>query len=170
MLDFGLVKAEQKEEVGLTAEGTVQGTPAYLAPEMVSGSAPISSQSDLYALGCVAYFLLTGRLVFERDTVMKTAIAHATEAPLPPSELSEEDIPAAFEQIVMSLLAKAPDDRPNGAAELAERLEACGLDPWSEDEARRWWTSHMPEAGRGRLQVMKEPQPLDQSQPAVRGG
>jgi serine/threonine-protein kinase len=149
VLDFGLVKREASvEDESLTAEGNITGTPAYLPPEALRGSHPIGPRSDLYSLGCVAYWLLTGKRVFEAETAMKTAFAHATEEPTPPSELSEEPIPADLEVLVLALLAKSPDGRPPSAGELLRSLAACEVEPWSQEAAERWWRAHDPGVAR----------------------
>jgi serine/threonine-protein kinase len=150
VLDFGLVKHQdmlvEEDAAKLTADGVVTGTPAYLPPEALSGSHPIGSGSDLYSLGCVAYWLLTGRLVFEADSPMKIAFAHATEDPTPPSEVSEVPIPPALDHIVMQLLAKSPDDRPASALELLTALESCSeVEAWTPEAAEKWWGLHAPE-------------------------
>jgi len=129
VLDFGLVKRESAlvdEESGanLTVDGAITGTPAYLSPESITGTHSIGPRSDLYSLGCVAYWLLTGRMVFEAETAVKTALAHATDEPTPPSELSEEAMPPALEQLVLQLLAKNPDHRPASVAAGSSEKEA----------------------------------------------
>jgi serine/threonine-protein kinase len=150
VLDFGLVKREtrqqDKDSARLTSEGIVTGTPAFLPPEAVSGSDTIGPHSDLYSLGCVAYWLLTGRLLFEGDSPVKVAYAHATEDPMPPSAVSEEPIPAPIEELVMQLLAKRPTDRPASALELLEKLDACeGVEEWGPAAAEKWWRLHAPD-------------------------
>jgi serine/threonine-protein kinase len=95
----------------------------------------------------VAYFLLTGQLVFTGDTPMAVVVNHAHTPPVPPSERSELPIPTALEEVVMSCLAKTPADRPQSARELAQRLaEVSGLNAWTEDRAREWWETHQPAA------------------------
>jgi len=163
VLDFGLVARDRDAAEGisadLTADGTIAGTPAFIAPEMATGG-PIDGRADLYALGCVAYWLLTGQLVFARPTPMATVIAHATEAPIPPSELSELPIPPALEAVVMRCLAKAPADRPQSALALADALADAVTGPaWREDDARAWWDAHAPTARR-------TPSPRREDEPA----
>jgi len=150
VLDFGLVRFQPEQPGGarakLTAEGSFAGTPAFLAPEIAIGEAAYDHRVDLYAVGCVAYWLLTGELVFSATTVMKMIIDHAHAVPPRPHTRTEQPIPADLEQVIMECLAKDPADRPPGAAELAERLAACKLArPWTRDRAAAWWRAHVPE-------------------------
>jgi serine/threonine-protein kinase len=126
VLDFGLVKRSQKlvqESLTLSADNEISGTPAYMAPELVTGEGPLDGRADLYALGCVAYWLLTGRLVFEAGTPMAMAIAHAAQTPVSPSERAGVSVPASLEALVLACLAKRPEDRPASAQALLNALE-----------------------------------------------
>lgn len=145
MLDFGLVKtASMGAELTLaTMEGMIMGTPAFMAPEMALGE-EVDARTDLYALGCVAYYLLTGEQVFTGDTVLKVITQHLQVVPVPPSERTELPIPAALEQLVLACLAKKPEDRPQAARQLAQSLDAINGMTWSEEEAGRWWSRHHP--------------------------
>jgi eukaryotic-like serine/threonine-protein kinase len=145
VLDFGLVKtASTGAEPSLaTIEGVIVGTPAYMAPEMVLGQ-DVDGRADLYALGCVAYYLLTGEQVFNGDTALKVISQHLQAVPVPPSERAELPIPAALEHLVLACLAKAPQDRPQTARQLAQSLDAIDGMTWGEEEARRWWLAHHP--------------------------
>ena len=146
VLDFGLVKPlapSAQGEAGLTAPNMVTGTPAYLSPETASGD-PVDARTDIYSLGCVAYWMLTGRQVFEADNVMQMVARHLQATPVPPSRFSEEPIPAELEEIVMACLAKRPADRPASAWKLADRLDGCEvLRPWTREDARRWWQNRL---------------------------
>ena len=152
VLDFGLVAASADAvsdiRTQLTADGVVSGTPAFMAPEMASGERAIDARTDLYALGCVAYWLLTGRIVFEGNSPMAVILKHAKDLPVPPSSRSELPIDPELERIVLTCLAKEPDDRPASAAVLARQLEECartaGL--WTNDRAMQWWRIHAPQA------------------------
>src|SRR5687768_1297861 len=146
VLDFGLVKpvAGKVDEHSLaTAAGLTPGTPAYMAPEMALGEA-VDGRTDLYALGCVAYYLLTGQVVFEGDTNLQVIVKHLRNDPVPPSQRANVEIPPALEQLVMRCLAKDPKDRPPGAGQLSRALSAIGVEPWTQDDARRWWESRAP--------------------------
>lgn len=145
VLDFGLAKSVS--DVGatqLTIAGMTTGTPGYIAPEVALGETSIDRRADVYALGCVAYFLLTGSLVFEEHDPTRMALMHVQQVPEPPSRRTERTIPPDLEAIVLQCLAKRPSDRPPSAAELAERLARCRVDSWSNEEAGRWWREHLP--------------------------
>ena len=92
-----------------TIEGVIKGTPAYMAPEMALGD-HVDARADLYALGCVAYYLLTGEQVFTRDTVLKVITQHLQAVPVPPSERTELPIPTTLEHLVLACLAKKPEE------------------------------------------------------------
>lgn len=105
----------------------------------------MDSRADIYAMGCVTYFLLTGQLVFTADTPMALVVHHAHTPPTPPSERSELPIPPALDRLVMACLAKSPMERPQSAKELSRRLaDVGGLSPWTDERAREWWTEHQP--------------------------
>jgi len=145
VLDFGLVKtAAVGAEASLaTVEGVIMGTPAYMAPEMALGDA-VDGRADLYALGCVAYYLLTGEQVFTGETVLKVLTQHLQAVPVRPSDRTELPIPAPLEDLVLACLAKKPQDRPQNARQLAQSLDAIDGMTWGEEEASRWWSRHHP--------------------------
>jgi serine/threonine-protein kinase len=146
VLDFGLVKSIgglTGDDSMATAAGLTPGTPAYMAPEMALG-AKVDGRADLYALGCVAYYLLTGRLVFEGSGSFQVIAKHIHDAPAPPSERTELEIDPALDRLVLSCLAKKPEDRPQTAAELDRDLQELQTEPWSQEEAQRWWRTHQP--------------------------
>jgi len=146
VLDFGLVKYDREQPVLGTIEATSElttGTPAYMAPEMANGE-PVDRRTDLYALGCVAYWLLTGELVFEADSPLRMLIQHIQAVPLPPSVRSGRPVPPALEGLVMRCLAKDPDRRPATADEIVEELDRIETGrPWTQSDACRWWESHI---------------------------
>jgi len=148
VLDFGLVTALHDEPDGsltLTREHSIHGTPAFIAPEQALGLSRLDGRADIYATGCVAYWLLTGQLVFTGETPMELLLHHAHTIPPRPSERTELPIPAALDQLVMACLAKNPAERPQSAKELSQRLgEINGADRWTEVEARDWWAIHEP--------------------------
>ena len=146
VLDFGLVKSVGRvsgEDSMATAAGLTPGTPAYMAPEIALGE-EVDGRADLYALGCVAYYLLTGRLVFEGTTSLQVIAKHIQEIPVPPSQRTELEIDPALDQLVLSCLAKKPEDRPQTAADLDRELGEIQTEPWSQEEAQRWWRQHQP--------------------------
>jgi DNA-binding NtrC family response regulator len=145
VLDFGMVsRQDQQPAASMTAAGLVLGTPAFLAPELISES--FDRRADIYALGCVAFWLLTGRPPFEARDAMSLIVHHARTKPHPPSLLSEEAVPAELDAVVLECLAKVPSDRPASADILLERLDRIPLvSPWDERRARTWWDLHEPE-------------------------
>lgn len=146
VLDFGLVKAvgPREEEASLaSATGDTPGTPAYMAPEAILGQT-IDGRADLYALGCVGYYLLTGAVVFESTSALQAAARHVTDVPVPPSARSGLAVPAALEAIILRLLAKRPEDRPASAAELDRALAQVEVAPWTPAHAAEWWQDNSP--------------------------
>lgn len=150
VLDFGLVKAfgEPSEQMDqLTEDDVLAGTPAFMAPELLEGG-EATAASDLYALGCVAYWLLTATHVFEGATPIKVALEHLRAVPEQPSVRSELDIPESLERVVLQCLEKDPERRPASAEELARELDATALPAsWGQDRARSWWHLHIPPRG-----------------------
>jgi len=143
VLDFGLVH-DLDRDTRLTIEGSVSGTPAYLAPESAAHNR-FDMRSDIYALACVAYWLLTGTVVFDGDTAAAVMTAHIRDRPEPPSWRTELAIPLELEDIILSCLAKDPDERPQTVEELSRRLAAVPLERrWSQARAERWWKAHVP--------------------------
>ena len=149
VLDFGLVKLAQQdpEDVKLSRAGEVHGTPAYMAPEEATGATAVDERSDLYSLGCVAYWLLTGKMVFDEASSVKMALAHATREPVAPSRVVGAGvIPPDLEALVMRCLAKNPEERPAGAYELARELQLGGWDAaWTPERAEAWWREKLPD-------------------------
>ena len=160
VLDFGLVKhrdVRRKDDTApdtgaavaetaaqLTQIGRIAGTPAFMAPELALGDENLDGRIDIYALGCVAYWLLTGRLVFERLSTQEMLIAHvAQEPPKPSGRVEGVDIPRDLENLIMQCLAKEADDRPADARTLGRSLEVLGLaGKWTEDRRTKWWADH----------------------------
>ena len=144
VLDFGLVKHFQGPAGAmLTTEGMTAGTPAYMAPEVALGRTDIDGRADIYALGCVAYYLLTGEPVFSADSDVATALAHVKDMPVPPSVRSEFNIPPALEAAILDSLAKEPAARPASAEVFSERVAAAVTqDAWTAKSARAWWELH----------------------------
>jgi serine/threonine-protein kinase len=148
VLDFGIVKATLAETgPALTRDLTVRGTPAFMAPEQAMGSADVDGRADIYATGCVAYWLLTGQQVFTADTPMALLLHHAQTPATPPSAMTELPIPSALDELVLCCLAKDPAARPQTARELSGRLASVDMaNDWTDDRAKNWWASHYPTA------------------------
>src|SRR6267378_502432 len=144
VLDFGIVRAIRDSADTSpvhTRENAVQGTPAFIAPEQAMGT-DLDGRADIYATGCVAYWLLTGQFVFTAETPMGLLMQHAQAPPAPPSARTQQSIPAALDDLVLSCLAKDPARRPQSAKELSLRLAALeGAGAWTQDRAREWWAS-----------------------------
>ena len=109
-----------------------------MAPEMALGET-VDGRADIYALGCVAYFLLTGKLVFESENTFQMVAKHMRNQPVPPSVRANVDVPRSLEDIVLKCLAKKPNDRHRDAAALNEALASVAGRAWSDAEARDWW-------------------------------
>jgi len=146
VLDFGIVKTladEQERQPQLTQENRVPGSPAFIAPEQPEG-APIDGRADIYATGCVGFWLLTGQTVFSAETPMGLLVQHAGTAPPRPSSRTPAPIPEALDDLVLECLAKDPAQRPQTAGVLAQRLAAVATQsPWTEARARQWWVEHL---------------------------
>jgi len=144
VLDFGLVRrhaaVEAEERANdLSEAGMIVGTPHYMAPEVITG-APADARSDIFALGCVAYWLLTGEHVFGAPSLPGLLVAQASEVPVPPSERVDVEIPEDLEILVLDCLARDPIDRVQSADEILERLSRIELeDGWSQERAEGWW-------------------------------
>jgi serine/threonine-protein kinase len=147
VLDFGLVKHADRSTAPtqLTAEPMAMGTPAYMAPEAILGE-EVDRGVDVYALGCLTYFLLTGKVIFEADTSMKMLVQHVRERPIPPSNRTEQFIPREVDNLVMACLQKDPNRRPRDAEELLRLASAASLpNDWDHRSAQRWWEVHLPQ-------------------------
>ncbi len=147
VLDFGLVahlRPAAPAELRLTLPEHAIGTPAFMAPEVALGQ-ELDGRSDLYGLGCVAYWLVTGRQVFEGSSVLDIVSKHVNVEPDPPSRHCPGAIPRDLDALILRCLAKAPDRRPQSAREVARLLGSVPLaDPWSEERAVAWWSEHVP--------------------------
>src|SRR5262249_27303734 len=147
VLDFGLVKLSARQgddNIRLTAEGSASGTPAFMAPEIVLGQAT-DHRVDIYALGCVAYWLVTAKLVFEGPGRVQVMFDHAHTPPPAPSSRTELPIPPERDALILECPARDPAQRPASAAALQARLQAIPLaTPWTRERAEKWWTVHAP--------------------------
>jgi eukaryotic-like serine/threonine-protein kinase len=149
VLDFGLVKLDSarkaEDDVKLTTESSAGGTSAFMAPEMVLGLADTDHRVDLYALGCVAYWLLTGKLIFEGKSAVEVMFHHAHTPARRLSTRTELPIPVPLEDLVMECLEKDPSRRPASAEMVSTRLDAVSLQSaWTVERAERWWEMHRP--------------------------
>jgi serine/threonine-protein kinase len=152
VLDFGIVRSvrDAADPSQLqTQENAIHGTPAFMAPEQATG-ADFDGRADIYATGCLAYWLLTGQFVFTAETPLGLLLKHAQAAPAPPSSRTGRSIPPALDDLVLSCLAKDPAKRPQSARELSLRLaEVEGASAWTQERAQEWWATHQPPAGPG---------------------
>jgi serine/threonine-protein kinase len=147
VVDFGLVKGKVgpiEATAEMTADQLVRGTPAFMPPEVVMGKSDIDARSDLYSLGCVAYWLVTGRHVFEGPTALATLMQHTNTEPVPPSRFTSAPLPGELEDAILACLRKDPAARPASAAVLDERLAraASALPAWTRERAEAWWLEH----------------------------
>jgi len=149
VLDFGLVKRrltiDSGADVALTQAQALAGTPAYLAPEQAVGEQTIDGRADLYSLGCVAYWLLTGQRVFEEESPIKMILAHVNDAPEPPSACAELPVPPDLDAVILGCLEKDPTGRPANAEDLAAALGRISFNNhWTPERAADWWRTHLP--------------------------
>ena len=142
VLDFGIVRAVRdpaETSPMQTRENAVHGTPAFMAPEQAMGN-EVDGRADIYATGCVAYWLLTGQFVFTAPTPMALLMQHVNAEPAPPSSRVNRPIPRALDQLILSCLAKDPAKRPQSARELSVRLaEVESGKAWTQERAQDWW-------------------------------
>jgi serine/threonine-protein kinase len=149
VLDFGLVKRDITRVAGearLTVADVAMGTPAYLPPEMARGG-EVDARTDIYAVGCVGYWLATGTLVFEGKSPLEVVSQHMRDTPEAPSKRVELTIPQEFDELILACLAKDPGDRPANARDLARRLRTIPAGAaWTDSMAAGWWEQHLPDA------------------------
>jgi eukaryotic-like serine/threonine-protein kinase len=146
VLDFGLVKAVDAErQTTLTSAGAITGTPLYLAPEAIEGGDRLDVRSDLYAVGAVGYFLLTGTPVFQGKSITEICMQQVHAEPEPPSVRLGRVVSTMLESLIMACLAKDAVQRPASAEELADRLGECPVaGTWTRTDAATWWHEHDP--------------------------
>lgn len=144
VLDFGLVKAlDEQKQAGATQQGSLTGTPLYMSPESIQLPNSVDARSDIYAVGAVGYFLLTGAPVFEADNVVDLCQKHVAAQPTPPSERTRSPIPTELESALLACLEKSRAKRPQTARELALLISRCKeASEWSIEEADAWWGRH----------------------------
>jgi serine/threonine-protein kinase len=168
VLDFGIVKpmdAGLMANVALTQQGQISGTPNFLAPEQARGLDEIDGRADLYSLGCVAYWLLTGQRLFPQETAIGQIVAHASQ--LPDRVSAHAEVPAALDEIVARCLAKHPEERFPDAAALEAALAAVPLArPWTQAEAKEFWDARLVSTATADHPAVR---PTDGPRPAVGG-
>ncbi len=144
VLDFGLAKhVDSGDGEGVTKAGLILGTPEYMAPEAIRDEGRVDTRADLYGLGAVAYFLLTGQPPFQCRTQLQTLVDQVRKPPVPPSEVTEIEIPVELESIVLKCLEKWPEERYQKVEEIDAALRSVPLEEtWNLDQAREWWTLH----------------------------
>jgi serine/threonine-protein kinase len=130
----------------LSNQGMVQGTPAFMPPEVVLGETRIDGRADLYSLACTAYWALTGQTIFDATTPAQMLLQQVQARPLPPSKRSEVVIPRKLEAILMMCLEKDPAERPGSALQLDSQLAQVPCEaPWTNERAQKWWETHAPD-------------------------
>lgn len=146
VLDFGLVLDRHPTPDEIEDEQRFVGTPAVMAPEMLRFQAPVDARADIYAVGCVGYWLLTGQRVFEATTRADMLVMHAHQRPILPSKRVDRAISPELEELVMTCLEKNPNKRPQSAGELMELLSALTFPtPWSDERRALWWRTNLAE-------------------------
>jgi serine/threonine protein kinase len=144
VLDFGLVKAtDDQQQAGLTQQASLTGTPLYMSPEAIQMPNSVDARSDLYAVGAMGYFLLTGQPVFEADSVVDLCQKHVATPPVPPSERVGTPIPPELESAILACLEKSRAKRPQTARDLAALISRCAeATAWSIEDSDAWWGRH----------------------------
>ena len=164
VVDFGLVKSVAGSDPGVTMENTAPGTPHYMAPESLRSPDRVDARADVYSLGATAYFLLTGKTVFE-GSLNEVLAQLLKDAPSSPSTRLGRSLPAKLDAVVLAALAKSPEDRPESVEAFREALDAVDGGGWSARDAEAWWRSRGAEirAGRsgGRTRPAGSPRTLD---------
>jgi serine/threonine-protein kinase len=144
VLDFGLVKPLHSQDGMAYQHHQITGTPAFMAPEQALGEA-VDAWTDIYAVGCLAYFMLTGHTVFEGKTTLEVLAKHVRQPPSAPSAASEQEISPELDAVILACLEKDPTCRPQSSDDLARRLAKAVPDGgWSEADASTWWRTHHP--------------------------
>ncbi|MEK7781827.1 MAG: serine/threonine-protein kinase, partial [Verrucomicrobiota bacterium] len=165
VLDFGLVKhiasaPDTVQRIEVAGEDGIVGTPNFIAPETIRDPNQCDARSDLYSVGVLGYFLLTGREIFDGQTIAELCRKHLDEIPVPPSQRLGKPLDAQFESLLMRCLEKDPSARPQSAAALAQQLTACNLTQhWTTEQRATWWLTH-----RKSLTGVQKPKPLGSSQ------
>ncbi len=143
VLDFGLVKDVSGDPLDMSSSHVVAGTAPFLSPEAALGH-QLDVRADIYSFGCLAYWLLTGRHVFEETNGTEIILAHVQKKPQPPSQVTENPIPPALEAHVLDCLEKKTPARPASIQVVAERLGCAVKEVWDVHRADLWWRKHQP--------------------------
>lgn len=143
VLDFGLARPVfDHVDSGLTSPDTIAGTPLYVSPEAILGPDRIDARADVYAIGAVGYYLLTGSPVFTGSSAADICLKHVNEAPVPPSARRGHPLNPILEETLLRCLAKSPLDRPANGTDLLMHLESCTVPrSWTATDAARWWSA-----------------------------
>ena len=142
LLDFGLVK-NQKSDLDITAASSLLGTPHYMPPETLRGKG-FGTAGDIYSLGAVGYFLLTGKTLFEGESMSQVMMSHVKDMPVTPSQRLGRPLDADLEKVILDCLVKDPQDRVRSAEAFADRLAACQSAPqWNAKDALKWWEDNL---------------------------
>lgn len=161
VLDFGLVLDRHPTHDELEDEQRFVGTPAIMAPEMLRYQTPVDARADIYAVGCVGYWLLTGHRLFEATTRADMLVMHAHQKPISPSRRVGQEVSPELEAIIMSCLEKNPNKRPQSAGEVMELLAALEfVRPWTHERRSLWWKAHLSKSeaqSEGAVPVWLEP-------------
>jgi len=148
LLDFGLVKEQHRDSANAGEQGSFSGTPLFMSPEQATAYDEVDARSDIYALGCVAYYALTGTPPFTGEDVMAVIVKHAQEEVVPPSS-HVRTVPEDVERCVLRCLTKRKDNRFANVCELSEALQSCSCaDDWTNTCATDWWECHAYSIGR----------------------
>lgn len=142
VVDFGLVKATEPGDPLRTDVSAIIGTPAYLSPEAIVSPDRVDARSDIYAVGAIGYWLLTGQRVFDESSVMAMCAAHLHQEPIAPSKRMRRKPPPALEALILACLAKDPAARPQSAAALLAALRDVSVPTWTTEDADAWWSTH----------------------------
>jgi serine/threonine protein kinase len=144
VLDFGLVKAiDEQQQAGMTAANSLTGTPLYMAPEAIQTPNSVDARSDLYAVGAVGYFLLTGTPVFDAASIVELCRQHVDAIPEPPSQRIGKQFSPELEGAILACLEKSRAKRPQTARDLAQLLSRSpAAGQWSIEDAENWWNAH----------------------------
>jgi serine/threonine protein kinase len=153
VLDFGLVREVHRPEVGdphATTGATITGTPSFMPPEALRDPLASDPRSDLYSVGALGYFLLTGKRVFDADNLLELYDLHLTRQPIPPSQRTSNPVSPELERVLLACLSKDPDQRPQSAAELRASLDATPhAREWTLESRTNWWSSVSLRPGNG---------------------